>query len=97
MTGYVLTANRLRDGRVVYLAADGAWTDRLSAARVARTDAEREVLESVGDDAVTARHVNDPYPIEVRDDGGCVRPTRYREAIRALGPSIFDVGSMRKE
>jgi hypothetical protein len=29
----VLTANRLSDGEVVYLAADGAWVENISAAR----------------------------------------------------------------
>jgi hypothetical protein len=31
--------------------------------------------------------VLDPYLIDVELDGGALRPTKYREAIRCLGPT----------
>ncbi|MEQ1865101.1 MAG: DUF2849 domain-containing protein, partial [Micropepsaceae bacterium] len=38
----VLTANRLLDGEVVYLAADGVWVEELQGAGVLATKAEGE-------------------------------------------------------
>ena len=36
----VVTANRLTDGIVVYLAKDGGWTEELGRARIASTEDE---------------------------------------------------------
>ncbi len=87
MTAKAITANRLRDGFVVYLARDGGWSDWIDDARVAATDeAEAELLTTAAravDDAL----IVSPYAIEVSDDGGAVRPLHIKEAIRARGPT----------
>lgn len=84
----VLTANRLGDGRVVYLDEEGGWTTRLDAAVLVRTDAEAESAEAAGARAVAERYVVEPYLVDVEfvEDG--VRPARLRERIRAEGPTV---------
>ncbi len=84
-SAWVLTAQRLLDGRVVYLASSG-WSERLDEASIIAPAEERAVLE-----AVAARHaagVVDPVWIEVRLEEGDRIPVRLRERIRALGPSV---------
>lgn len=72
----VVTANRLRDGRVVYLAADG-WSEDIADASLLSEEEAR---------AVASPEVVEPYLIEVAD--GSRRPVRRRERIRAAGPTV---------
>ncbi len=88
----VVTANRLADGVVVYLADDGEWTERIDGARVADgKDATAALLADAERDAALCRVVT-PYLIDVtREANGALRslrPVTYREHIRAFGPSI---------
>ena len=92
MSLQVVTANRLRDGIVVYLAADGGWRERVADAAIADDQGER--LMALASAAVEARLVIDPYLIEVVEDGGLVRPSRYREVIRATGPSVETIADL---
>ncbi len=93
MTLKVLTANRLRDGDVVYLMAGGAWSDWLEDADLAETPEAEAALAALGDQAVERRLVVDPYLMAVtRVDGG-FGPVSQREIIRARGPSVrLDLG-----
>ncbi len=86
----ILTANRLSDGRSVFLDFEGAWNESIDIALVARTTQEVAELESRG--AFDAGHnlVVDPYLVEVREAEGRLIPTRQRERVRAGGPSILD-------
>lgn len=90
MTLRMMTANRLSDGSVVYLATDGGWTGLLYEGRIAETDAEAERLAAMAERAVEDRCVIGPYLIEIIDDDGSVRPVRLREEIRAEGPTVAD-------
>lgn len=87
MTRQVATANRLVDGVVVYLTPDGRWSEWIDDARIAEGDDEGEKLLAAATPSVAARIVVEPYLIEVTDEGGAIRPARYREIIRASGPS----------
>ena len=51
----VVTANRLTDGIVVYLAPDGSWTEDLDRARLAETEEETKGLEEEAAKDVKAR------------------------------------------
>ena len=84
-----VTANRLNDGVVVYLTAEGSWSERVEDGAVVAPGAEEKALLAAADRSVAARLVVAPYAIDV-DVGatGQVRPVRYRERIRADGPSI---------
>jgi len=83
---HVITANDLKDGLVVYQAGDNGWVESVQAA---------EVLDETALDAALARaktaEGNDivvgVYAIEVEANDDGIRPTRYRERLRAFGPS----------
>ncbi len=83
-----LTANRLDDGQVVYLATRGAWTHRIAEARIASAKDEAATLQSIAANAVAARLIVDPYLFEVDPRDGAPRPLGAREIIRARGPSV---------
>jgi Protein of unknown function (DUF2849) len=79
----VVTANRLLDGIVVYLAADGGWTEDLAKARRAETEEETKALESQAAQDIKARKVVAVYPMEVAVDDSGVHALSVRERIRA--------------
>ena len=79
----VVTANRLRDGIVVYLASDGSWTEEIGRARIAETEDEVAALEAQAAEAVKARVVVAVYPMEVALNDGVPVATSVRERIRA--------------
>ena len=83
----VITANRLLDGRVVFLADSGRWVEAIGQSRVADSEEAATALTAVAEQAAAAREVVAPYLIEVARDGDRLTPRRYREVIRALGPS----------
>ncbi|WP_051881480.1 DUF2849 domain-containing protein [Parvularcula oceani] len=83
----ILTANRLRDGVVIYRMGDGSWTEDISRAQVVEGEdaigalamAQADESESVG-----------AYLMDVETTGG-THPSgrgRLREEIREAGPTI---------
>ncbi|HUO91469.1 MAG TPA: DUF2849 domain-containing protein [Rhizomicrobium sp.] len=96
-TDQILTANRLRDGEVVYWAA-GRWVTELDQAEVFAEDAAAESALKAADAAVRARQVVNPYLFEVRREGGALKPVKEREIIRAAGPTVRpDLGKQSSE
>jgi hypothetical protein len=79
----VVTANRLIDGIVVYLASDGGWTEEIGRARLAETEDEVKALEAEAAKDVAARKVVAVYPMDVAIRDGTVDPLSVRERIRA--------------
>ncbi|HPG27916.1 MAG: DUF2849 domain-containing protein [Spirochaetaceae bacterium] len=92
--GQVVIASRLSDGRVVFVAkaSEGAaveWALELDAACVAGDDASAEAMLALAErDARAQQTVVEPYLIDVENKDGRLVPTKYREAIRCLGPTI---------
>ena len=86
----ILTANRLDDGIVVFLDFEGAWSENVAEAVIARSPDEVRALQDRG--AYDAEHnlVVEPYLVEVRESAGRPVPIRYRERVRVAGPSILD-------
>ncbi|HTQ15397.1 MAG TPA: DUF2849 domain-containing protein [Rhizomicrobium sp.] len=83
----VLTANRLRDGAVVYGRA-GAWVETFEMAEVFEAKETADAaLAGAGED-VKARLVVNPYLFAVRRDGETVRAVEEREIVRSEGPSV---------
>jgi hypothetical protein len=82
----IITANRLKDGLVVFQAA-GGWSYDIREAEV--LDGKETVaaaLQRAETDA--ARNiVVDPYPVAVTLTAAGIVPTRLRERIRADGPT----------
>lgn len=81
----MLTANRLNDGEVVYLAAGGAWVEAIDAAQVLATAADGEAALVTGQAAERHRVVVHAYLFDVTPDR---RPVKMREIIRATGPTV---------
>jgi hypothetical protein len=88
MSDQVLTANRLSDGVVVYLTGSGTWSEWIEDSRIARDAAASTALLACGLDASDGQVADAPYLIDVAMENGNLRPLRYREQIRASGPSI---------
>jgi hypothetical protein len=86
----VLTANRLGDGIVVFLDFEGAWSEDIALAVVARDPDEARALEDRGAYDSARNLVVEPYLVEVREADGNLTPIRYRERVRVAGPSILD-------
>lgn len=85
----VLTANRLTDGTVVYLAAAGGWVDSIEDAAIARSAEAASALEAQGARDAALNIVVEPYLAEVAESGGRPRPARMRERVRVAGPSVL--------
>ncbi len=83
----MITANRLNDGRVVFLVADGGWTETIADGRVIDTADDVETAIAAVQSRQDGVVVVDPYAIEVEGDGERLQPVSYRERIRAFGPS----------
>ena len=83
----VITANRLNDGIVVYLTADAGWSRVIADSLLCSDDSAVTAALVTAEQAVADRRVVDPYAIEV-SPGAAIRPVRYREEIRAFGPSV---------
>ena len=83
----VVTANRLRDGRVVWLAEGGRWAEHVAEARVFLGEASDEGLAEAAK-AEEAQEIVGPYLAEVGVGTGGPVPLRARERFRADGPSI---------
>jgi sulfite reductase (NADPH) hemoprotein beta-component len=88
MMPQMIIANRLIDGRVVFLAPAGQWDTAIAAGTVIDDPVEAERLLQVAKEDQARCIVIDPMLIQVRVDNGLVRPTEIREAIRAFGPTV---------
>src|SRR5512143_528812 len=84
----MIIANRLTDGRVVFLAPGEQWSTAIATGAVIDDDAEAQRLLEVAKSHQARCVVIDPILIEVRVDAGQVRPTEIREVIRAFGPTV---------
>jgi len=83
----VITANRLRDGAVVYRTAENRWSTAIDDAAVATTaEQAKALLASAAGDGIAAV---DPYvaPVELGPDRR-VLPGNLRERIRVHGPTF---------
>jgi hypothetical protein len=83
----MLTANRLRDGDVVYWRA-GGWVEAFGEGEVLSADAEAEAALEAARKSVADNVVVNPYLFDVRADADGVHPVKEREIVRAAGPSV---------
>ena len=88
VTTKVMTANRLGDGAVVYLAEDNDWELALDAAEVADGDVAAAALEARAVVSAARQEVVSTYlfAVSVSEDG--IAPVSQREIIRAAGPTV---------
>jgi len=95
MTHQIVTANRLADGRVVYLTQDAHWSARVADSRPAN-GAAAALLMTAAEISVANRIVIDPYLIDVTLEAGLPRPVLHRERIRATGPTEVETSPSRE-
>ncbi len=84
----VLTANRLKDGEVVYFDAAGHWVEDLGGAKQLVGAAEGEAALAKGVEAERDLKVVHAYLFDVTGQGEALKPVKMREIIRAAGPTI---------
>jgi len=84
---HMVIANRLRDGRVVFLDPAGHWVDSIDRGALWEPAASAAALERARQDE-TDGVVVDPTLIDVEITNQVRRPVAIREAIRAFGPSV---------
>jgi len=87
MAETVITANRLSDGLVVFLDAEGGWQTDIAKARVIPAPEIADAL-AYAKTQHDARVVVEPYEIDVSVENGVPVPVRLRERIRAAGPTV---------
>jgi len=84
MASFVITANRVADGGVVYLDSARAWTPRLTSA------ATHPSSKAAGPEVEWARTqeavICDPHPVKVRETVEGPEPLDAKQRIRAEGP-----------
>jgi len=80
----MLTANRLRDGEVVYW-RKGEWVEAYTDGEVFADPPAADAALEAAKDFVKRNIVVAPYLFDVREDG---TPVKEREIIRAAGPSV---------
>jgi hypothetical protein len=85
----MLTANRLRDGEVVWW-SDGEWVVTLKGGEIFPDQASADAALKAADAFVQKNIVVNPYLFDVRVEGSSVRPVKERELIRAGGPSVHE-------
>jgi hypothetical protein len=84
----VISANRLEDGTVAYLTADGSWAGSLAAAKLFAAETEVAAGLAEARHAVQRNIVLDPLIVEVSDAPTGRRATSLRNSIRATGPTV---------
>ena len=84
-TSWVVTANRLSDGEILYRTDQGTWSTRFEDA--AATDSRRADAW-VAEARERPQELVDIYRFEVRVEGERLVPLSARERVRAEGPSV---------
>lgn len=86
-----VTANRLRDGAVVFFTGTG-WSTLLTESQTASSEAAAaQLLAAAEIDAKNAIVVG-PYLFAVTDKSGELQAVTLRERIRAAGPTVVEAG-----
>ncbi len=83
-----ITANRLGDGIVVFMDADGGWPTRIDTAVVFADGPDLVAAVAYAKSQHDARIIVEPYTIDVRLEDGRPVPRLLREKIRADGPTV---------
>jgi Protein of unknown function (DUF2849) len=86
--GQVMTANRLRDGEVVFLTRSGVWNEKIDEAVLALEPQAQKALEARAAEDVKATLVTGPYLFDAERINGRIRATHMRERVRTLGPTV---------
>jgi hypothetical protein len=83
----MLTANRLRDGDVLYRQGAG-WVLMLADGEVYPDQGAADAALAAANAEISRNKFVAPYLFEVRLAGGRIVPVKEREIIRAAGPTV---------
>ena len=83
----MLTANRLRDGDVLYRKGNG-WVPLLADGDVYHDQASADAALAAATAELVRNEFVAPYLFEVRELNGKIVPVKEREIIRAAGPTV---------
>jgi len=86
--GKILTANRLRDGEVVFLTHSGQWSDNIDGDALATEPQAQAALEVRGKDDERVNLVTGVYLFDAERRDGHVFASHIKERIRSLGPTV---------
>lgn len=86
--GQVMTANRLRDGEVVFLTRSGEWNEKIDEAVLALEPQATAALEARAKLDVKATLITGTYLFDAERIDGKIRAVHMRERIRTLGPTV---------
>jgi hypothetical protein len=86
--GQVMTANRLRDGEVVFLTRSGEWNERIDESVLALEPQAVAALEERAKHAIETNIVTGTYLFDAERVDGKIRAMHIRERIRTLGPTV---------
>lgn len=84
----MIIANRLDDGRAVFLTEDNDWTNIAAEAAVAHSDDDVERLSTLASKAEDANLVVSATLIEADIAGDVLAPSHMKFAMQAKGPSV---------
>lgn len=84
----LILANRLDDGRAVFLTVSGTWSNAASDAAVAENEAELDTLMTVAQAADLANIVVSVTPVAADTAGDQIAPAHIKFAMQARGPSV---------
>jgi hypothetical protein len=88
----MITANRLRDGEVVWW-KDNRWVERIEQATLYTLPKDADAALAEAMKSVKDCTMVNPYLFEVRVEGSKITPASEREIIRAAGPTVrHDLG-----
>jgi hypothetical protein len=91
--GQVMTANRLRDGDVVFLTRAGHWALEIDNAVLAQEPQAVAALEARAKADEKATLVTGAYLFDAERIDGKIKASHIRERIRAQGPTVrMDLG-----
>lgn len=91
--GQLITANRLRDGIVVFMTRTGEWSETIDEAALALEPEAAAALEARAKEDEQRTLVTGSYLVDAERVGGRVRASHIRERMRALGPTVrIDLG-----
>lgn len=84
----LILANRLDDGRAVFLTASGDWSNEVANAAVANDEQELAALTTIAQAAEVANHVVSVTPVAADVSGDTIAPAHIKFAMQSRGPSV---------
>lgn len=84
----LILANRLDDGRAVFLTASGDWSNQVADAAVAEDEQALTGLMTIAQAAEVANLVVSVTPVAADTSGESLAPAHIKFAMQARGPSV---------